>query len=89
MHSKLDGAERSRNQASAESLARHDSIIDACQGSGHSNPYDEEEEEPENGGNIVTHHQRSIASQNNIVTSTPCPKIDFNSFRKYLRIYPA
>ena len=33
-----------RIKASEESQARHNTIIDACQGSGYSNPFEEEED---------------------------------------------
>ena len=84
-HTKLNDAEDFRIRASNENQARHDSVISACQGSGHSDPFEEYYE------NIELDNKRSITpqrpvNQNDIVTSTPCAKIEFNPFRKYLRM---
>ena len=88
IHTKLYDAEDFRILASNENQARHTSIINACQGSRHSNPFEEDDEDLELGGNLSTHPQRPI-NQNKIVTTTPCAKIDFGPFRKYLRMCPS
>ena len=86
VHTKEDDAKDFRMRASEKSQARHNTIIDAFEGSGYSNPIEEEEDNSEQGGNLSSHHQRSIDSQNDFVTSTPCAKIDFSCVHKYLRV---
>ena len=88
IHTKLDDAEDFRIRASNENQARDNSVISACQGSGHSDPFEEDDENLELDGNNSMTPQRPI-NQNNIVTSTPCAKIDFGPFKKYLRMCPS
>ena len=67
--------------ASEKNQARYEALVNACTGSGHSDPFDDYD----------TDDDRSIPPiqpVNPIINSTPCPKIDFTSFRKYLRVCP-
>lgn len=91
IHTKLDEAEDFRILASKENQARHDAVISTCHGSGLSNPFEDDDEDIELDYNRGITPQRTV-NRHNIVNSTPCPKkcskIDFNPFRKYLRICP-
>ena len=47
IHTKLDNAEDYRISASNENQARHDALISACTGSGHSDPFEDYDENTE------------------------------------------
>ena len=65
--------------------ARHNAVVSICTGSGHSDPFEDYDE------NTELDDDRSISPLHPvtpIINSTPCPRIDFNSFRKHLRVCP-
>ena len=82
LYTKLDNAEGYRNLTSKEIQARCDALVSICTGSGHSEPFEEDDR------NSETDYIPPIKPVAPIINSTPCPDVDFNSFRKYLRICP-
>ena len=84
----MDNAEDSRILTSNENQAKHDALISVCTaGSGYSDPFEDYDENTELDDNRSTKPPKPVNS-NDIVNSTPCPNIDFNPFKKYLRICP-
>ena len=82
LHTKLDNAEEYRLLTSEENQARHDALVSICTGSGHSEPFEEDNR------NSELDYIPPLKPVAPIINSTPCPDVDFNSFRKYLRISP-